>query len=101
MASSSTNVELVYFTGCPSVETARANLREALTTRGLPPEWIEWNQLDGDVPSRLMGLHSPTVLVYGQDVSDSKPTMAMACRADGAPSVAEILEAFDKIPPSS
>ncbi len=95
------NVELVYFTGCPNVETARANLKTALSTKGLPLEWLEWNQLDSEAPTRVKGLSSPTVLVHGQDVSNSQPAIAMACRADGAPSVDEILDALGTTPPAA
>ena len=32
-------IELVYFTGCPHVDAARAALRTALNAAGLPAQW--------------------------------------------------------------
>ena len=87
-------VELVYFTGCPNVESARANLRAALSAKGLTPEWREWNQTDADTPARVKQYGSPTVLVDDQDVSGAESVAAMACRASGAPSVDRILRAL-------
>ena len=63
------NIELVYFTGCPHVETARKNLREACEALGLPAEWKEWNQNDQNIPQHLKVLGSPSVLVKNTDVA--------------------------------
>lgn len=87
-------VELIYFTGCPNVESARANLRTALSAKGLTPEWREWNQTDTDAPARVKQYGSPTVLVDDQDVTGAESVAAMACRASGAPSADEILDAL-------
>ncbi len=87
-------VELIYFTGCPNVESARANLRTALSAKGLTPEWREWNQTDADAPARVKQYGSPTVLVDDQDVTGAESVAAMACRASGAPSADEILRAL-------
>lgn len=80
-------IDLVYFEGCPHVDQARENLREALGGGS----WQEWNLLSADTPERFHRHGSPTVLVEGRDVTGEKgTTTAMACRADGAPSVEEI-----------
>jgi hypothetical protein len=86
-------IELVYFTGCPHVERARAALREALASSGLPQKWDEWNQYDPASPHRIQGYASPTILVRGQDVTGyASPATASACRSDGVAS-AEIIRA--------
>lgn len=36
-------VALVYFAGCPHVQTARERLRSALIATDLPIEWTEWD----------------------------------------------------------
>ena len=87
-------IELVYFTGCPNVDDARANLTEALSARGLPVEWDEWDQLEVDTPERVKQYSSPTVLVNDRDVTGAMAVGAMACCAGGAPKVDQILEAL-------
>jgi hypothetical protein len=87
-------VELVYFTGCPNVESARANLRAAFAAKGLPPEWREWDQMANDVPARVTQYGSPTVLVDDEDVSGGEQVTGMACNSHGAPSVRQILGAL-------
>ena len=85
------SVELIYFTGCPHVESARTNLRAALSAKGLPTEWREWNQTDAGAPARVMQYGSPTVLVDDKDVTGAEPVAAMSCRSSGAPAVDQIL----------
>jgi hypothetical protein len=75
-------LELVYFQGCPSVEAARASIRVALGTLGLPLSWQEWDLDDPQLPARLRAFPSPTVLVRGRDVLGDGPiAAARACRA--------------------
>lgn len=88
------SVELIYFPGCPNIESARANLRTALSAKGLPTEWREWNQLDASAPARVKQYGSPTVLVDDEDVAGAESVAAMACRASGAPSADQILRAL-------
>lgn len=87
-------VELIYFTGCPNVESARANLRTALSAKGLTPEWREWDQMDDSAPARVKQYGSPTVLVDDEDVTGAESVAAMACRASGAPTADQILRAL-------
>jgi hypothetical protein len=88
-------IELVYFTGCPHVEEARATLRVALEAAGLPAEWREWDQTDPKTPTRVLGYGSPTILVGGLDVTGKAPANAgRACRADGTPPAAAIAAAL-------
>ena len=88
-------IELVYFTGCPHVDAARAALRAALNAAGLPAQWREWDQTHPETPERLLGYGSPTVLVGGVDVTGRAPANAgRACRADGIPPAAAIVAAL-------
>ncbi len=80
-----TDVELVYFTGCPHVEAARRAIRGALALEQLPLVWREWDQHDPAAPPRIQRYGSPTVLVGGLDVTGAAKGDAAACRADGIP----------------
>ncbi len=82
-------LELVYFDGCPNAVKARENIRSAVTQAfDRPIEWVEWNLSKESTPDVFKRYGSPTVLVDGRDVTGEGPgNSAMACRADGAPSV--------------
>lgn len=85
-------IELVYFDGCHNALKARENIRTAVAEAfGEPVEWSEWNLMAASTPEDFKRYGSPTVLVDGQDVTGNGPgNNGMACRADGAPSVAVI-----------
>ncbi len=86
-------VELIFFEGCPNTSVARDNLRVALVSAGCEPTWTAWNLYAESTPERLRRYGSPTVLVDGRDVTgEDAGGSAIACRADGAPSVESILE---------
>lgn len=89
-------VELLYFTGCPHVSAARANLLAAFQALGRTPRWKEWDLEDPHVPDRLSGYASPTVLVAGYDVLGGapEPGEGLRCAADGAPPVSRIVQAL-------
>ncbi len=90
-------VELVYFDGCPNADKARANLRAATGASGADDAWQEWNLSEESTPERFRRFGSPTVLVDGEDVTGADgASMAMACRADGAPTVAVIRAALSR-----
>lgn len=92
-------VELVYFQGCPSVEAARAAIRDALGALGLPLSWQEWDLEDPHLPAQLQALPSPTVLVRGRDVlGDAPMAAARACRAAGAPTPDLVVAALERKP---
>lgn len=90
------DVELVYFVGCPNVDTARARLRSVLPGG----EWRERNLADAATPDRYRRFGSPTILVDGRDVARSveptegKPASALACKVGGAPTRAQIRAAL-------
>ena len=84
-------IELVYFDGCPNTSQARDNLREAIEASGQVLTWSERDLMAESTPADFRRFGSPTVLVNGEDVTgENVSTEAMACRADGAPSVATI-----------
>ena len=85
-------IELIYFEGCPHTVQARENIRNAAAeVLGHEIEWSEWDLMAASTPDDLKRHGSPTVLIDGRDVTgDDSGNDAMACRADGAPSVAAI-----------
>ncbi len=89
-------IELVYFEGCPNAQTARENIRAAVGEAfNEAVEWLEWDLMAESTPERFKRYGSPTVLVDGHDVTGDRPgNNAMACRADGAPSVEAITAIF-------
>jgi hypothetical protein len=92
---STMNVELVYFTGCPHVEAARDNIRQALAEMGQTAVWLEWDLEDGDTPEPYRSYASPTVLVGGRDVTNAPGTDgALSCSAGCAPPTSEIVRAL-------
>ena len=87
------HIELVYFEGCPNALQARENIRSAIEATGQPLEWSEWDLMAPSTPEGFRQYGSPTVLINGEDVTGEGPgAAAMACRADGAPSVGAIAE---------
>ena len=92
-------IDLVYFSGCPHVDAARAAVRAALRAAGLPEAWREWNQSDPETPERLRDYASPTVLVGGVDVTGAGPAGGgPRCCAGGAPSAAAVEAALRTSP---
>mgnify|MGYP006424669289 CR=1 FL=1 len=95
-------IELIYFTGCPNVEKARANLREACEKAGVTPDWEEFDQEDETAPEHIRHFGSPSILVDGRDVAGGPDTCCQekTCRlyenGDYAPDVATIKTAFQQ-----
>lgn len=88
-------IELVFFEGCPHVESTRNALRDSLEALGKPTSWIEWDLNSSDTPIELRPFPSPTVLINGTDVDGaSAGSAALSCRASGAPSSARIIAAL-------
>jgi len=84
------------------VPAARANLLRALARAGVEPRWSEHRIGDPDLPERVRGFGSPTVLVDGRDVAGIEPSSEVCCRIyDGAraPSVESIARALGAASP--
>lgn len=90
-------IDLVYFEGCPNATKARDNLRAAIQQAGGDLGWSEWDLMADTTPEQFRKHGSPTVLVDGIDVTgEGAEVAAMACRADGAPSVETITESLTR-----
>lgn len=85
-------LQLLYFPGCPHVDTARAALREALAAEKLELAVEEVDVEAPEAPASVRGWGSPTILVDGEDVMGQVPANATCCRlyAGGAPDVTTI-----------
>ncbi len=87
------SIDFVFFDGCPNADDARRNLREALQSAGGDVGWTEWDLQANSTPQHLRRYGSPTILIDGRDITGEGPgNAAMACRSDGVPAVASILE---------
>ncbi len=62
------NIELLYFDGCPSFETAYQHLLEALDEESVEAE-VRWVKVESEEEAeQLRFLGSPTVRIQGLDV---------------------------------
>ena len=97
-------IQLVYFAGCPNVDTTRELLRDAL--RGF--NGIDYSEVDtsaSDAPEDLRQWGSPTILVDGKDVA-AEPPSGRCCRlyeehdtrGRGVPAMDLIVRALAKEP---
>jgi hypothetical protein len=96
----SMQIDLVFFSGCPHVPTAREQLREALTEAAMPLDWREWDTEDPATPAAFRQYASPTILVDGVDVERKLPLGGMACSTSGGPCVAQLRRAFASATPT-
>jgi hypothetical protein len=96
-------IELVYESTCPNVESTRAQLLRALSAAGIQPRWREWDLNSPEAPPHVRGYGSPTVLVDGSDVSGAKPDADDSCcriyshaahANKGVPPIADIVRAL-------
>jgi len=79
-------IQLLYFDGCPSWETALDNLKAACALDGLmwPIELIEMRD-DNDAAARRF-LGSPSIVVSGQNLwPEPRQAYYMSCRMYGTP----------------
>jgi glutaredoxin-related protein len=76
------DVELYWWEGCPSTETAVQELHEALSELGLDGVKVRMRQISSDQDAREAGfIGSPTVLVDGEDVAPAPGEPAgLTCR---------------------
>ncbi len=94
-------IELVYEAGCPKVAAVRANLAWALKEARVSQRWTEWMLPGADVPARVRGLPSPTILVNRRAVAASDPFDASTKYATVPPvsTIAKVLAAAQKADP--
>ncbi len=92
-------VHLLYFEGCPNVEEARKNLREALKAGGLTG--IEWEEADTRRPGvqeGWKGFPSPSILVNSVNIEtgEKHSVGTSSCNLGGAPTVEIIIKALKR-----
>jgi len=82
MAARQPNVELLWWSGCPSWEEATRLVREEMAAAGLDPEEIELREVHGDEEAEREGfVGSPTIRVDGRDVQDpGEEPAGLTCR---------------------
>lgn len=64
------SIELVYDAGCPKVEEARRNVKQALKNLELPATWTEWER-SSPFASWARQFDSPTILVNSDPILDT------------------------------
>mgnify|MGYP005644371087 CR=1 FL=1 len=82
------SIELVWSPSCTKVKATEGNLREAMALAGLSLSYTPW-MIGDDLPQRLQGYSSPTILIDGNDVGPGEGAEQSECR--GLPSVDQIL----------
>jgi len=91
-------IELIYFDGCPKVDSARANLKQAFETIGIKGQWQEWEQNNPEAPDYAQRFGSPSILVNGKDIANGPDDCCApnSCRVyeGGTPSVEFIVSAL-------
>jgi hypothetical protein len=101
------SVRLLYFDGCPHARIAEERLADALAALGRSGSPVERVRIDDAPPDeRALFLGSPTFLIDGADpfAADGETGPVMACRVyptetgpDGAPSVAQLIAAIERV----
>jgi hypothetical protein len=75
-------VEMLFWAGCPSHETALRELRAVLAEEGADPDAVEVREIvtDGDVAAESF-IGSPTIRIDGVDVQpESNEPVGLSCR---------------------
>lgn len=74
-------IQLLYFDGCPSWETALQNLKAACALEGLPAEIEPVEVQNNKNAARLRFLGSPSIVVGGQDLwPETRKAYYLSCR---------------------
>lgn len=96
-------ITIQYLPGCPHRDLARDRVDAALRSLGGPGPSVEVQEVADDAEAARIGFHgSPTILVDGIDhFAGTSTPVGFACRlyptgdrAEGAPTVEQILEAI-------
>ena len=98
-------VEFVYEKGCPNIKPTRQVLLQAFSKMNVKPHWQEWEVNDSSSPQYVRQYGSPTILVDGIDIDESKDlNNANQCRLytqtnnvfSGVPPLEKIVSAIQK-----
>lgn len=76
-------MEILYFEGCPNVESARELVERAAAAAGVAIDWQLTEVTSSAEAERLRFLGSPSVRVDGRDVepgADERETFVLGCR---------------------
>ena len=74
-------IELLWWDGCPSVERALADLRQAMREAGIDPATIELREVASDAQAEREGFAgSPTILIDGHDPFPGDSCIGLSCR---------------------
>ncbi len=74
-------IQLIYFSGCPNANHARAALRQALIAEHLPAIFDEIDTDNAAAPALSRRWPSPTILIDGQEVTDDSNVAGTPGRA--------------------
>ena len=101
MKSEPVRVEMLYFEGCPTTESMRARLHDAMPDAGGGFVFVEVDLESLSPDDARRGYGSPTVLVDGHDMlgMPSPEATELSCRLypDGVPSSVEIAELIETL----
>lgn len=101
-----TKIELIYDSGCPNVDAARANLKQALANLPFENDWTEWERTAPSAPAYVQRYGSPTVLIDRipigkEDVDEAGNSCSIYFNKDGeithVPSVNQIRSAIQEV----
>jgi mercuric ion transport protein len=67
-----TLVEFIYEKNCPNVKSTRAQLLQAFSKLKIKPHWLEWEINDVSAPAYVRHYGSPTILINGKDIDESR-----------------------------
>lgn len=101
----SLDVKVLYFSGCPSWQTAVERIHAASTQTGLPVEVSIQPVETIEDAARLGFTGSPTILLNGVDPFTPGKSTALACRVyttpdglAGSPALDQIVDALTQLP---
>lgn len=80
-------VEILYFDGCPTYETAERTLREVLSREGIEAEVVMVSVASDEEARRLRFPGSPTIRVDGRDLfpAGEREDWRLGCRIYATP----------------
>jgi predicted Zn-dependent protease len=80
---STPDLELLWWEGCPSIEKALSELRDALRDVGFGDAEIRMREIENDIEAEQTGFRgSPTILIDGVDVAGASgdDQIGLGCR---------------------
>lgn len=79
-------IELLYFDGCPSWQTALKNLKTALQEEGIAEAITTFEIKDDEQAAKEEFLGSPSIRINGRDLwFEQRKNYSLSCRVYGTP----------------